>query len=356
MATQSHLEMFVRNWLRSRSKAALMLQGRPGTGKTAVIGRLAEEEGYQLVTLTPATLTPEGVQGLMFADRESKSAEFLALPDMAQIIGATSPVLMYVDDVIQGSKMVLNGLMALIHDRRLNGVKIPDCVKIILASNEAQDSCGAAAGSLPTAFTDRMILHRVGPEFEERMAYMRKVGYPVEIITFLNWHSDLFYGYNPNVPTNPTYRGWAKLADVMEFMGPSITPADCVACVGDSVGSLFAGFLATFARLANVQEILDHPERADKLTVEEKWAVMGLLENHFFKKEEAFDKSWAVIERLGPEYCMAETASILAREKVEADKRLKAGKSGFYEPFSSRPQMLKYIEKVLDAMASAPAK
>jgi hypothetical protein len=119
-----------------------LLEGPPGSGKTAVLGALAKEMKMDFLPIVMSVMEPIDPMGLPTVDKGK--ARFLAFGVFEKVYTAKKPLLVLLDDLGQAVASVQSAVMALIWSGELNGHKVPSCVRFCIATNRPKDRAGVS--------------------------------------------------------------------------------------------------------------------------------------------------------------------------------------------------------------------
>ncbi|MHB9010143.1 MAG: P-loop NTPase family protein [Limisphaerales bacterium] len=120
----------------------VLLKGKPGYGKTAVIKQAVADAGMDLILSHPAIAEPVDYRGFPARHEDGTHATFLPFGELWRAIQATRPTVFCLDDYGQAPDSVQKATMQLIHGRKLNGYVIPDCVTFCAATNDVKQMSG----------------------------------------------------------------------------------------------------------------------------------------------------------------------------------------------------------------------
>ena len=135
----------------------VLVVGAPGIGKSSVVEQACEAAGYRLIVCFPALSDPTEFKGLPWAEAGATRATFLPYGQLAEAVFATVPTAFFLDDLGQATPAVQAASMSLILNREVNGVKIPDHVSFIGATNRRADRAGVS-GLLEPCVSDMVIV------------------------------------------------------------------------------------------------------------------------------------------------------------------------------------------------------
>lgn len=252
------------------SDTNILLRGMPGVAKTAIIKAAAEEAGYKLIMVHGVTSDPIDAKGLPAVTQDNNTlehrAEFLPFGEMREMIEADSPTLVFLDDLGQAPKAVQAAWMQPIHDRRLNGFRVPDCVRFIAATNRRQDRAGA--GDLITPLRSRLnFCVTIDPDLGDWAEYSLKDKtidpIVISFARFVNQENDSVFIFDPSKDEAPCVpRTLTAMGRLVKTLGKGITTEVAQGCIGEAMGTKFMAFLKTYSELPSLESILLNPDTA----------------------------------------------------------------------------------------------
>lgn len=114
----------------------IMLIGPHGTGKTSVLRQAAKELGWTVADYSAPLMEPYihllGVPEVV----EDEDGRYLEMVRTRSLMDAD---VIFIDELNRGPLVVRNGVMELINDRAINGVKLPNLKCVVSACNPAGD-------------------------------------------------------------------------------------------------------------------------------------------------------------------------------------------------------------------------
>lgn len=132
----------------------LLVYGEPGCGKSSIIESLANE-GYEVITLSAATMCEEALFGIPVYDQETKTTPY-AMPDwLIRVLRAAKAgkrVILFIDEINLANPIILNGLQIMLTDRVLTtqpDYKLPDDLVFVCAANSQADTTEGTELSRP---------------------------------------------------------------------------------------------------------------------------------------------------------------------------------------------------------------
>lgn len=226
----------------------VILVGLPGIGKSQFCENyLAKELQADFELFHPVMANPAHLMGLPFQVEENGEnlAKFLPLDFMRKVMNATKTLLVLIDDVGQATPIMQAALMQLVESRIINGKKIPDCVKFILATNDV--GMGAGVTKILAPLKSRTSIFKFHIPVTDWIKYMEKNE---------NWHrifSCFFTAFpqfadknedSPKCENTGNRRNWSRFAKV--FDENDFTLEDVAADVGNELGKEFLSFFQTY--------------------------------------------------------------------------------------------------------------
>ena len=117
-----------------------LLVGSPGVGKTEIVQQVAASLGVRCIVTHPVVDDPVDYKGLpgIVPSESGPRAEFLPFGDLAQLMSASEPTLVLMDDLGQATPAVQAAIMQLVLARRINGHAISEHVTFAAATNRRE--------------------------------------------------------------------------------------------------------------------------------------------------------------------------------------------------------------------------
>ena len=238
--------------------------GQPGIGKSACNAEAARIAGFHHVLSHPAIEDPTDIKGIPFPDPDGKGAHFLAIGQLHKITHATEPTLWDIDDFGQSVGATQAGYMQAIHAREINGIRIPDCVSIVAASNRRTDRAGVQGILEPVKSRFATIVELV-PDLDDYNAWQIREGFDPIWIAWSRFAPDLLCDFQPtaDMENSPLPRTWANAARLHALNLPAHVWAKVLCgAVGESAGTKFLAFERMYKEIPSVDGILIDPDAA----------------------------------------------------------------------------------------------
>jgi hypothetical protein len=308
----------------------LLVVGKPGIGKTRALKKYSVKRNADLIISHPATDAPQDIKGypaktkiklhaesddledilinLSTEEEEIDVATFLPFGQMLQILRARKPTIWFFDDFGQAPPSVQAALMQLIGDRELCGKKLPDCVKIVAATNGKEHKANVNYLLEPIKSRFGMIV-----ELMEDLPGFRvwgdNIGLHPNVMLFLEAFPESFCVFKTDLgmENSPNPRLWEKLSDQLYAFEATIVTDDklreivACGCVGESHGRQFSAFERVRKVIPTYQEIINDPEEFPiNHPVDQRIAILGMLATQ--GKPNHADAIFTYVKKMAKEY------------------------------------------------------
>lgn len=240
-----------------RSKRRVLIKGRPGIGKSDIVGQACKAVGAECVLMHPAISDPTDYKG-MPALTGNGEAHFLPFGDLSRLCKVQVPTVAFLDDIGQGAPAVQAALMQLILARAVNGTRLSPEVTFIGATNETGQMAGVAGMIEPLKSRWDTILE-LEVSVDDWSAWALDSGLPAELVAFIRFRPALLSDFKPTkeIRNSPSPRGWASVGG---WMNDGVRELEVfIGAVGEGAASEFYAFLDLYASLPNLDGILLDP-------------------------------------------------------------------------------------------------
>ena len=269
------LEVAVRNY------RPVLLTGSPGVGKTDIVKLVAMLAGFRLIISHPVVADPSDAKGLAWPAKDGKSAAFIPIGQMFELLNAKEPTIWFLDDLGQATPAVQAAYMQWILAREVNGHRIPDCVTILAATNRRQDKAGVSSILEPVKgrFKTIIELEPCIKDWTQWAITTKKVAFP--FIAFLGFRPELLSAFVPTaeMTNSPTPRNWQSASELYVDGVPNGAELEVYSgSVGSSAATELTGFLRIMHSLPNPDAVMLNPMGADVPEAPNvMWALGGAL-------------------------------------------------------------------------------
>jgi hypothetical protein len=249
------------------AREPVLLVGAPGIGKSDVVKQVAAKLDYDLIITHPQVSDPTDYKGYPFPSEDKKTATFLPFGDLAKMLAATRPTIVFLDDIGQSPVAVQAALMQLILAREINGKKISEHVTFVAATNRKQDMAGVT-GLLETVKSRFSTIIEMEPNVQDycEWALLNNVN-PIGI-GYVRFRPAMLFAPNPtrdlvNSPNPRTDTAVFRNLDRLQAM-PEGCRYECIkGAAGEAFAADFIGWLKVYNQLPNIDLILMSPEQAE---------------------------------------------------------------------------------------------
>lgn len=266
-----------------------LLEGPPGVGKTEICRQAASHQRVGFIH----SLVSEwrGLAGGVpnFFDVASDDGHnghnglrYVAAGRIADALHATDPTLLLLDEAFSGTDEDTKTMRAWVHDREVNGLRLPDCVRVVAATNSR--SHGAGLVTMDTAALSRFgpILHLTA-HLPSWTAWATQSGIAPEIVAYLHVYPDALHEFSPNkeIENYPCPRTWERVSDAMRAMAGAPSELEMMVytgIVGPSRGTEFTEFLRLMRTGCDIEQVLRDPQNAGiPSTASGRWGIAVML-------------------------------------------------------------------------------
>jgi hypothetical protein len=245
---------------------AVLIVGKPGVGKSDVVGQASEDASAEILVSHPAVADPTDAKGLPWAEPGAKQATFLPFGDLALAMSATKPLVWFLDDLGQASPAVQASYMQLLLARRVNGHKLPDCVTFVAATNRREDRAGVN-GILEPVKSRFTTIIEMETDADDWTLWAAQNKIRPEVIAFIRMRPELLCDFKPtgDMKNSPCPRTWTHASKLLNLNLSNAMESLAVAgAVGEGAAAEFMGFLQMFRNLpVNPDQIFLDPTNAD---------------------------------------------------------------------------------------------
>lgn len=246
----------------------ILLVGDPGLAKTSTIKQACAELKARHMISHTSVKDPTDFSGMPWFDPAKREAFFAPFGDLRiamQWVGGL--LIWFLDDAFLGKAAVQGPLTSLLLERAVDGKKISDKVRFVLATNRRG---GTGVNQAIEQLKQRVIILEITLPLEDWIAdYAIPMGVSTMTIGFLRFKPEYFTHNYEEQPVSadfvnyPSARSWTKADKIMGWGMPENLVQETIAGV---VGKGPAGEYMTYARmhenLPNLDAIIMSPETA----------------------------------------------------------------------------------------------
>jgi len=210
-----------------KSDIPLFVHGSFGLGKSAAVEQAAEAMSMTAHAVYTSQIMPEDAGGIVLnGEFDGEPAAIRGMPDIIQAVRKLRtktgrPVLLFLDEINGGSRMVMAAIQSLILTREAAGYRLPEDTRIIAAGNTEDDE--AVIETVPMPVNNRfMHFNYTGPTIDEWEEYALQKGVHPVVLGYLKQRPDMLAAWgsggdmvDPSAPEVPTPRTWDMLSTAL---------------------------------------------------------------------------------------------------------------------------------------------
>jgi hypothetical protein len=238
------------------TKRPVFVWGGPGVGKSSVVRAAADRHQLSLIDLRVTLLDPVDLRGLPRLTEES------AVWCPPAFLPRDGQGVLFLDELAQAPPLVQAACLQVTLDRKLGEYELPDGWTVVAAGNRAEDRAGSHRIISP--LLNRFVHLDLDVSNEDWQDWAVTAGIAPEVRAFLRFRPGLLFQFDP--ATNPrafaTPRSWAFVSDVLKATPVDLATEVVAGCVSEGPAAEFAGFLALYRELPDIDQALAKPETA----------------------------------------------------------------------------------------------
>lgn len=258
--------------------------GDAGIGKSALVKDVADRLGAQLFT-TVVSLSEKGDLAIPVPPLTNDSfvetqrygrlanVQFGYSETLIRIIKDAeahpeAPIIWFLDEFNRGTAAVQSELMNLVLQRRINALRLPDTVMIVIAENPDSTMAGFddreyAVATADAAIKDRTVRLVMTTSTAEWLDWARTAGINQLVINYLTTYPERLAVHDPdNLDLQPTPRAWERVSNNLNQLQqlPPATQQELAADLfsgdlGNEVGVSFAQFVLAQGKQLTLEAI-----------------------------------------------------------------------------------------------------
>jgi hypothetical protein len=317
----------------------LLILGPVGVGKSQVPVQVAQEEGWEVITVNLCNYQPSEVTGWVTQVGDVMSQ---LLPDWAQRVfdaaKAGKKTIIIFEEFPQCDIDVQKAAAQVNWDRRVAGFRLPENCLIIANGNRKADK--AAVKSIPEHQVSRFTILTLEAELDPTLAHFAKIGVAPEVTTYLTQFPDGLHRHVADGTPFPCPRTWVAVSDVVKGGFPKAVETPLIAgAIGVGEQAKFTGFLRIWRDLVAPSKVFADPLGSpvpDAADV--RYAMVGSLVAAASSKTAKALATY--IKRLPAEYHSVAAAAIKRRNDTASDPSKKISAKEFTDILIETAQLL----------------
>ncbi len=240
--TPRQLETFLAAIIEAELRAAVMIWGPPGVGKSSIVAEVARAAEMEIVDLRLSQLAPTDLRGLPVAEDGTSHwypPEFLPRNGRG---------VLFLDEVNMAPPTLQGVAQQLILDRRVGSYVLPPGWFVWAAGNRKEDR--AAVFDMPAPLANRFMHLEVHTDLSSWRSWAYDKGLPESVVAFVSYRPALLHALDADSPAWPSPRSW-EVAGALTAAGLPVAPA-----IGETAAAEFEAFTATLDRLPDIEAVL----------------------------------------------------------------------------------------------------
>lgn len=245
-----------------KTNRRLLIKGKPGIGKSDIVGQATDACAADMVLMHPAISDPTDYKGMPAICQGGAEAHFLPFGDLSRLVKATKTTVAFLDDIGQAAPAVQAALMQLVLARSVNGTRISDHVVFVGATNDTTHMSGVSGMIEPLKSRWDSIVE-LEASIDDWSNWALDNALPPELVAFLRFRPALLSDFKPTkeLRNSPSPRGWASVG---RWMASGLRDLEVfTGAVGEGAAVEFVSFLDMYANLPSLDAILLDPLNAD---------------------------------------------------------------------------------------------
>ena len=310
----STLKDTITSLLKANVHRSAVIVGPPGGGKTSIVKQIAKDLDYQYIQRHLPTMLVEDM-GVPMIDKPMlyyKIGDWF--PAKGSKFDTGKPGILCFDDRNQAGNDLQKVLANLVQERELHGIPMADNWHVISTGNRQSDRAGA--NRILSHLSDREFEFDLETHHHDWAAWASENGVRPEVISFINFKTDLLHKFDPQLDKNPTPRSWSEgVSPAIDVVPKEAELAVFKGAIGEGPAAEFTGFLKIARKLPNPDAILLNPQTADVPTDPATlYALSGSLAHRATTSN--LERIVQYSERMPPEFSVLTISMALRRDKA----------------------------------------
>ena len=194
--TIEQIEIVLNALIKNKVHIPLMIWGKPGIGKSAIVKKVAKDNNYKLVDIRLSQKESVDIIGMPVTSTIEINGEEHNVLDFhppSWFVKALfeGNCILFFDEINRGRREVLQAVFQIVYDKTLNGKKLPDTVYQCAACNPPSE--GEDVLELGDALNDRFLHVVAEPNVKEWVKWAENNDIHQEVIEFAQT-TENFYG------------------------------------------------------------------------------------------------------------------------------------------------------------------
>lgn len=274
----------------------LIIHGKPGVGKSAIVKQVAEELGIEFRDVRLAQMDAVDIRGLPSVNTEEHTMTW-NIPDFFPRDPKSKGILFF-DEISAADRSLQVSVYQIVLDRCLSDAyKVPDGWYICAAGNRIEDR--AVAMSMSSALANRFMHVELTEDAEDWARWAINEGINPSVVGFIRYRPEMLHHMDgENLEYGwPSPRSWEKVSHMVDIMEKTSAKKTIIkkivyGLVGPGAGAEFMEFYKNREVYENILDMMIDPKKQvvvpDK--ADQQYAMVAAMVYHLWKGKDDEDE------------------------------------------------------------------
>lgn len=274
----------------------LIIHGKPGVGKSAIVKQVAEELGIEFRDVRLAQMDAVDIRGLPSVNTEEHTMTW-NIPDFFPRDPKSKGILFF-DEISAADRSLQVSVYQIVLDRCLSDAyKVPDGWYICAAGNRIEDR--AVAMSMSSALANRFMHVELTEDAEDWARWAINEGINPSVVGFIRYRPEMLHHMDgENLEYGwPSPRSWEKVSHMIDIMEKTNAKKTIIkkivfGLVGPGAGAEFMEFYKNREVYENILDMMVDPKKPvvvpDK--ADQQYAMVAAMVYHLWKGKDDEDE------------------------------------------------------------------
>ena len=248
-----------------KSKITMMIKGAPGIGKTHIVNQACKKTNNNMIHIDAAICSQTDLMGYPMYNQDTDTASFVPYGHLLEMITATEPTIVFLDDFGLATPSVQGSIMHLLSERRIGHRHISDNVTFILATNDQKQHAGVNMILEPVKSRCQTIV-TLQPDLDDWTKWAFKNNVHPAVIGFVRLRPEMLWDFDPtnNLVNSPSPRTNVHVSNWMKSKLPeNVLYAAIEGAAGSAYALEFAGYRKLAESIVSPDYVIENPEEVD---------------------------------------------------------------------------------------------
>lgn len=190
----SELKAVLTELIRTQTNVTTFIHGQHGSGKSALVRQVANELGYNILTIILSQKEAVDLAGIPYVFEDAKTKDKVTvnyMPDWFSKVCERGKTVIFLDEFNMARRETMAAAFELVLDRRLNNKYLPKDVVIVAAGNPEDERYDVTPMS--ESLLDRFMHIQLVPEVSEWLNWAKDTKVHQDIINFIQVNPQSLY-------------------------------------------------------------------------------------------------------------------------------------------------------------------